>query len=62
MKILPQCDLPLTGVGVVDMIITDLAVIEVTPSGLKAVELAPQVTVAELIDKTGCPLDVSAVG
>ncbi len=52
-KILPKCDLPLTGVGVVNLIITDLGVIEVTPSGLKLLELAPGVTKEELAEKTG---------
>jgi 3-oxoacid CoA-transferase subunit B len=52
-KILPQCNLPLTGVGVVDLIITDLGVLEVTKSGLKLLELAPGVTKDELADKTG---------
>ncbi len=56
MKILPNCTLPLTGKGVVDRIITDLAVMDVTPEGLKVIELADGVTMEELQAKTGVAL------
>ena len=56
LKILPECTLPLTGQKVVDRIITDLAVMDVTPQGLKVVELAPDVTPEFVQSKTGVKL------
>ena len=55
-KILPDCTLPLTGVGVVNVIITDMGVMAVTPAGLKLLELAPGVTRDDIVAATGCVL------
>ncbi|CAO1661156.1 MULTISPECIES: CoA transferase subunit B [Salinicola] len=55
-KILSECTLPLTGVGVVDRIITDLGVMDITEEGLALVELAPDVTLEEISAATGCKL------
>jgi 3-oxoacid CoA-transferase subunit B len=55
-KILRECQLPLTGSRVVDRIITDLCVLDVTPTGLLLVELAPNTSFAEVAGKTDAPI------
>jgi len=58
-KVVSECTLPLTGRGVVDRVITDLAVIDVTPGGLVLTELAPGVTVGEVRAATAAPFRVA---
>ncbi|MGY4177684.1 3-oxoacid CoA-transferase subunit B [Bradyrhizobium sp. USDA 4518] len=55
-KLVRECSLPLTGRSVVDRIITDLAVIDVTPAGFRLVEVAPSVAQEEVQAKTGATL------
>jgi len=55
-KLVAECDLPLTGQRVVDRIITELGVLDVTPAGLSLVELAPGVSLAEMQHQTGVPV------
>ena len=59
LKILPECTLPLTGVRVVDLIITDLCVIKIDDNGMHLIELAPGVTQEEVIEKTGAKLHIA---
>jgi 3-oxoacid CoA-transferase subunit B len=61
LKILEKCSLPLTGVGVVDRVITDLGVLDITPQGLRVAELAMGVTRDEIVTRTGCRLDTGAL-
>ena len=58
-RIVEVCDYPLTAERCVDVIITDFAVIDVTERGLRLQEVAPGVSVGDVIDWTGAPLDVS---
>ncbi len=55
-KLLRSCSLPLTGISVVERIITDLAVVDVTPRGFEVVELAPAVTFDKIRDSTDAEL------
>jgi acyl CoA:acetate/3-ketoacid CoA transferase beta subunit len=58
-KVLPECTLPLTGVGVVDLIITDRCVFDVTPDGLVLTELAEGETPEGLREVTGASFRVA---
>ena len=59
-KIVKACTLPLTGKGVVDVIITDIAFITVEPEGLMLREIAPGVSENEVVEKTEAPLQVAS--
>lgn len=60
-KLLEQCSLPLTGVGVVDLVITDLAVFSIDKrhGGMTLIEIAPGLTVDDIKAKTGAPFTVA---
>ncbi len=57
-KLLPQCSLPLTGKRCVKKIVTEIAVLEITPQGFKLLERAPGVSVEEIVAKTAGKLVV----
>jgi 3-oxoacid CoA-transferase subunit B len=59
-KIVQDCSYPLTGLGVVNLIVTDMAVIEVSPSGLVLKEIAPDLTISEVQTATSAPLLVAS--
>ncbi len=58
-KILKECELPLTAQGVVDLIVTEMGVMEVTDEGLLLTEYNPEFTVEQIQESTGCPLIIS---
>ncbi len=58
-KLVTECNLPMTGVGVVDLIITDLGVFEITPQGMQLIQLADGVTVEEITAKTEAKFSVA---
>jgi len=60
-KIVEQCTYPVTGLGCVNRVYTDLAVIDVTPRGLEVVEMVDGLTLAELEKLSGVPLKMAAV-
>jgi len=55
-KLIEKCSYPLTGVGVVSRVFTDLAVVDITPDGFRVVELAPGVSFEEVQQKTGAQI------
>jgi 3-oxoacid CoA-transferase subunit B len=59
-KLLPACTLPLTGAAVVNRIITDLGVFDITPTGFEATELAPNVTPDQVQQATAAPVRFSS--
>lgn len=59
-KIVKQCTLPLTGAGVVDLIITDLCVFEVSPDGLTLVELAPDISLDDVRSRTEANFSIAS--
>ena len=61
-KLVERCTLPLTGRGVVDLVVTNLGVLEIGPRGLTLTELAEGVSVADVRAATAAPVDVALTG
>ncbi|WP_312974742.1 3-oxoacid CoA-transferase subunit B [Stutzerimonas nitrititolerans] len=61
-KVLPRCSYPLTGLGCVSRVYTDLATLEITAEGVKVIELVGDISAAALQEVTSVPLDFSALG
>lgn len=61
-KLLHECSLPLTGAGVVDLVITDLGVLDIDADGLRLVELAPGVTLEEVRERTEADFTTDLAG
>jgi len=61
-KLVERCTLPLTGRGVVDLVVTNLGVLEIGPRGLRLTELAEGVSVADVLAATAAPVDVALTG
>jgi 3-oxoacid CoA-transferase subunit B len=59
LKIVERCTLPLTGVGVVNLVVTELTALQVTPAGLRVLETGEGVTIADVQARTGARLIVS---
>ncbi|EWC40927.1 3-oxoacid CoA-transferase subunit B [Stutzerimonas stutzeri] len=61
-KVLPRCSYPLTGLGCVSRVYTDLATLEIIAEGVKVIELVGDISAAALQEVTSVPLDFSALG
>ena len=58
-KLLPKCSLPITGIGCVKKVVSDLGVFDITPQGFVCIEHAPDVSIDEIIAKTAGKLQIS---
>ena len=58
-KIVPRCTYPLTGVGCVSRLYTDLATIDITPQGLRVIDMVEGLDLAELVRLSGVPMQMA---